>query len=76
MRDVIGELRPYVLGWLGDYKLSATCTAVQELAGWVRRRVRLYYRKQWKAPERSGDRHAAYPFSAPRGHDEIARGKR
>ena len=50
VRDVIDELRPYVLGWLNYYKLSATYTVVLELAEWLRRRVRLYYWKQWKQP--------------------------
>ena len=50
VRDVIDELRLYVLGWLNYYKLSATYTVVLELAEWLRRRVRLYYWKQWKQP--------------------------
>ena len=32
------------------YKLSSTYSAVLELSVWVRRRVRLYYWKQWKQP--------------------------
>ncbi len=47
---VIGELRLYVRGWLNYYKLSATYTEVRKLAEWLRRRVRLYYWKQWKQP--------------------------
>ncbi len=47
---VINELRLYVRGWLNYYKLSATYTEVLELSQWVRRRVRLYYWKQWKQP--------------------------
>jgi len=50
VQDVIDELRSYVLGWLNYFKLSATYTVVLELAEWVRRRVRLYYWKQWKQP--------------------------
>jgi len=48
--DVIDELRKYILGWLNYYKLSATYTEVLGLSEWVRRRVRLYYWKQWKQP--------------------------
>lgn len=47
---VISELDRYVRGWLNYYKLSATYSAVLELSVWVRRRVRLYYWKQWKQP--------------------------
>ena len=50
VQDVIDELRRYVLGWLNYYKLSCTYTVIERLAEWVRRRVRLYYWKQWKQP--------------------------
>jgi RNA-directed DNA polymerase len=50
VQDVIDELRQYVLGWLNYYKLSCTYTVIERLAEWVRRRVRLYYWKQWKQP--------------------------
>jgi len=50
VRDVIDELNLYVRGWLNYYKLSSTYSEVKDLAEWVRRRVRLYYWKQWKQP--------------------------
>jgi hypothetical protein len=50
VQDVIDELRLYVRGWLNYYKLSATYTEVLKLSEWLRRRVRLYYWKQWKQP--------------------------
>jgi len=50
VQTVIGELDQYVRGWLNYYKLSSTYSAVLELSVWVRRRVRLYYWKQWKQP--------------------------
>jgi RNA-directed DNA polymerase len=50
VQDVIDELRSYISGWLQYFKLSATYTEVLELSEWVRRRVRLYYWKQWKQP--------------------------
>ena len=40
----------YIRGWLQYFKLSSTYTEVLELSQWVRRRVRLYYWKQWKQP--------------------------
>lgn len=49
-RDVVDELNLYVRGWLNYYKLSSTYGEVKDLAEWVRRRVRLYYWKQWKQP--------------------------
>ena len=50
VKTVIDELRRYVTGWLNYYAISYTYTQVVELAEWVRRRVRLYYWKQWKRP--------------------------
>jgi len=50
VQDVIDELRRYVTGWLNYFSLSDTYTALLELDEWVRRRVRLYYWKQWKQP--------------------------
>jgi RNA-directed DNA polymerase len=50
VQDVIDELRRYVTGWLNYFGISHTYTGVLELDAWVRRRVRLYYWKQWKQP--------------------------
>src|SRR5690554_5160811 len=50
VKDVIDELRRYVTGWLNYFGISETYSQVVELAEWVRRRVRLYYWKQWKQP--------------------------
>jgi hypothetical protein len=49
VETVIGELQLYVRGWLNYYMLSSTFSEVKALSVWVRRRVRLYYWKQWKA---------------------------
>ena len=46
-KDVIVELRKYVTGWMGYFKISHTYREVLELDEWMRRRVRLYY---WTAP--------------------------
>jgi RNA-directed DNA polymerase len=48
VRTVIDELCLYVRSWLNYYKLSSTYTEVLDLSQWVRRRVRLYYWKQWR----------------------------
>jgi RNA-directed DNA polymerase len=50
VQTVIDELNLYVRGWLNYFKLSSTFGEVRELAGWIRRRVRLYDWKQWKQP--------------------------
>ncbi len=50
VQDVIDELLRYVTGWLNYFGISHTYTGLLELEEWVRRRVRLYYWKQWKRP--------------------------
>jgi len=50
VKDVMDELHRYVTGWLHYFGTSHTYTGVLELEEWMRRRVRLYYWKQWKQP--------------------------
>ena len=50
IQDVLDELRRYITGWLHYFGISHTYTGMLELDEWVRRRVRLYYWKQWKQP--------------------------
>ena len=71
VQEVIDELRRYVTGWLNYFGISHTYTGVMELDEWVRRRVRLYYWKQWKQP-RTRRRHllalGADPEDGPHGN--------
>jgi len=48
--EVIDELKRYVIGWMNYFGISHTYKEVLELDQWIRRRVRLYYWKQWKQP--------------------------
>jgi RNA-directed DNA polymerase len=50
VQDVIDELRRYACGWMNYFGISHTYRTVLELDDWMRRRVRLYYWKQWKRP--------------------------
>jgi RNA-directed DNA polymerase len=45
---MLRELRRYVVGWLNYFGLSQAYRVIPELDQWVRRRVRMYYWKQWK----------------------------
>jgi RNA-directed DNA polymerase len=47
---VMEELRLFVRGALNYYSLGMTYAEARELDGWLRRRVRLYYWKQWGRP--------------------------
>ena len=50
VQAVIDELRRYAVGWMNYFGISKTYREVLELDDWIRRRVRLYYWKQWKRP--------------------------
>jgi len=47
---VIDELMKYARGWMSYFGISHTYNEVMLLDAWLRRRVRLYYWKQWKQP--------------------------
>lgn len=50
VQDVIHELALYLKGWMNYFGISHTYRVVLELDDWIRRRVRLYYWKQWQRP--------------------------
>ena len=45
---MLRELRRYAVGWLNYFGISQAYRVVPELDPWLRRRVRMYYWKQWK----------------------------
>jgi len=48
MGERVRRLSRYIKGWLGYYGLSEYKKPIAELDGWIRRRVRMCYWKQWK----------------------------
>ena len=48
MAERLRRLSRYIMGWLGYYGLSEYKKPIAELDGWIRRRVRMCYWKQWK----------------------------
>jgi RNA-directed DNA polymerase len=49
---MLRELRRYAVGWMNYFGLSQAYRVIPELDQWVRRRVRMYYWKQWKRARR------------------------
>jgi RNA-directed DNA polymerase len=45
---MLRELKRYVVGWMNYFGISQLYRVVPELDQWLRRRVRMYYWKQWK----------------------------
>lgn len=48
MRQRIGTLQRYVVGWMNYFGHSRSYAQLLELDQWLRRRVRLCYWKDWK----------------------------
>ena len=46
----IEELNPVLLGWAAYFKLTETKRALEELDGWLRRKLRCILWRQWKRP--------------------------
>ncbi len=47
IRQVVRELREYLLGWKGYFGLCEVSSRFKELDSWIRRRLRCYHWKQW-----------------------------
>ena len=48
IKAVIAELRRYLQGWRGYFRLTEVAGQLRGLDGWVRRRLRILQLKQWK----------------------------
>ncbi len=71
---MLRELRRYAVGWLNYFGLSQAYRVIPELDQWLRRRVRMYYWKQWKRARTRRRQlirlgiHPAEVFKATRSH--------
>ena len=71
---MLRELRRYVVGWLNYFGISQAYRVVPELDQWLRRRIRMYYWKQWKRARTRRRQlvrlgiHRAEVFKATRSH--------
>ena len=50
LKKVIDELNPMLRGWTAYFKLTETKRALEELDGWIRRKLRCILWRQWKRP--------------------------
>lgn len=51
MERRIKELNQYLRGWMNYFGISEYYGPIPELDGWIRRRLRMCYWKQWKCPK-------------------------
>lgn len=50
LQKVIDELNPILRGWMAYFRLTETKQALEELDGWIRRKLRCLLWRQWKRP--------------------------
>ncbi|PTU00879.1 group II intron reverse transcriptase/maturase [Pseudomonas sp. HMWF031] len=50
MANVIERINPVLRGWAGYFKLSQSKRPLEEIDGWVRRKLRCLFWRQWKQP--------------------------
>jgi RNA-directed DNA polymerase len=50
MSERIERLNRYLRGWMNYFGISQHYTPMEELDGWLRRRIRMCYWKQWRRP--------------------------
>jgi len=48
LEDILAEIKRYLIGWVGYYRLANTPSVFGELDGWIRRRLRQLLWKRWK----------------------------
>ena len=54
LAHTIEDLNPLLRGWIGYFQLTQSKGILQELDGWVRRRLRCLLWRQWKRPRTRG----------------------
>lgn len=51
VHSTVKTLTPIIRGWVNYFKYSEVKRSFEELDGWLRRRIRVLYWRQWKKPK-------------------------
>jgi len=54
LSHTVSELNPILRGWAAYFKLTETKRALEEIDGWLRRKLRCILWRQWKRPYTRG----------------------
>ena len=72
---MIGELDPVLRGWMSYFRLTEVRRALQDLDGWVRRKLRCLLWRQWKRPATRNRKMHARGLDAMRTHKSASNGR-
>ena len=71
----IGDLNPVLRGWMNYFQLTQSKGVLEELDGWVRRRLRCVHWKQWKRPGTRARKLRALGLDADRARISASNGR-
>ncbi|MDF9409471.1 hypothetical protein L7E55_14090 [Pelotomaculum isophthalicicum JI] len=49
LEDIIKEINPVLRGWINYFRIANCKTLLEDLMGWIRRRLRMKKMKEWKS---------------------------
>ena len=75
LRHTIEELNPLLRGWINYFRLTESRTVLEELDGWVRRRLRCLLWRQWKRGTTRARKLRALGLSAQRARLSSGNGR-
>lgn len=75
LAHTIEDLNPLLRGWMHYFRLTQTRGALEELDGWVRRRLRCLLWRQWKRPGIRARRLRALGLGAERVRHSTGNGR-
>jgi RNA-directed DNA polymerase len=75
LAQTIETLNPLLRGWIGYFQLTQSKGILEELDGWVRRRLRCLLWRQWKRPRARGRQLCALGLDAERAWHSAMNGR-
>jgi group II intron reverse transcriptase/maturase len=74
LRHTIEDLNPLLRGWINYFRLTESKTVLDDLDGWLRRRLRCLLWRQWKRPRTRARKLRALGFDAERARSSSGNG--
>jgi RNA-directed DNA polymerase len=75
LANTIASLNPLLRGWINYFQLTQSKGILEELDGWVRRRLRCLLWRQWKRPRTRASKLRALGLGAERARSSAGNGR-